>query len=213
MWAVAETCAVCNQVNPAQPAETAIDQFLHAPCRPTPERCECLLGDADDPMKAPTDIGPLISLEAAHRVEEQVGRSLRDGATLVLGGSIYTRDPEAAMTVVNSVKAGWFRINDPASDNDAGPFGGIRRALGAESAHALRPPKRVHSAKVMERKPWWFPLCKIPRYHMEGIAGSGEQGVAVVSTVAGQPVHRKRCRARASTGLSTACTVGWRSIA
>ncbi len=42
--------------------------------------------DIDDPMRRATDLGPLISLEAAHRVEDQVGRSLRGGATLILGG-------------------------------------------------------------------------------------------------------------------------------
>ena len=42
--------------------------------------------DVDDPIKRPTDIGPLISLEAANRVEDQVGRSLREGAKLILGG-------------------------------------------------------------------------------------------------------------------------------
>ncbi|MGO9992215.1 MAG: aldehyde dehydrogenase family protein [Steroidobacteraceae bacterium] len=42
--------------------------------------------DVDDPMRRPTDLGPLICLEAARRVEDQVGRSLRDGAKLVLGG-------------------------------------------------------------------------------------------------------------------------------
>jgi lactaldehyde dehydrogenase/glycolaldehyde dehydrogenase len=42
--------------------------------------------DVDNPLKRPTDLGPLISLEAAHRVEDQVGRSLREGAKLILGG-------------------------------------------------------------------------------------------------------------------------------
>jgi acyl-CoA reductase-like NAD-dependent aldehyde dehydrogenase len=42
--------------------------------------------DVDDPIKPPTDLGPLISLEAAHRVEDQVGRALRAGAKLILGG-------------------------------------------------------------------------------------------------------------------------------
>ena len=42
--------------------------------------------DVDDPMKAATDLGPLVSLDAAHRVEDQVGRSLREGAKLILGG-------------------------------------------------------------------------------------------------------------------------------
>jgi acyl-CoA reductase-like NAD-dependent aldehyde dehydrogenase len=42
--------------------------------------------DVDDPAKPPTDIGPLISLAAANRVEDQVGRTLRAGARLILGG-------------------------------------------------------------------------------------------------------------------------------
>jgi len=42
--------------------------------------------DVDDPAKPPTDLGPLISSEAAQRVEDQVGRALRAGASLILGG-------------------------------------------------------------------------------------------------------------------------------
>jgi acyl-CoA reductase-like NAD-dependent aldehyde dehydrogenase len=42
--------------------------------------------DVDDPIKPPTDLGPLISLEAAQCVEDQVGRMLRAGAKLILGG-------------------------------------------------------------------------------------------------------------------------------
>jgi len=42
--------------------------------------------DVDDPVKRPTDLGPLISLEAAQCVEDQVGRTLRAGAKLILGG-------------------------------------------------------------------------------------------------------------------------------
>jgi acyl-CoA reductase-like NAD-dependent aldehyde dehydrogenase len=179
--------------------------------------------DVDDPMKPPTDLGPLISLEAARRVEDQVGRSLRDGATLVLGGrrfrpsglpghffqptilsnvrpgsvptheeilgpvititpvadaaeairlasesgsvfgaSIYTSDPRAVMKAVESVKAGTFRINEPATAINAGPFGGMRhggfrRALGAEGADAFQQPTHVQVAELMQRQPWWFP--------------------------------------------------------
>ncbi len=42
--------------------------------------------DVDDPIKPMTDLGPLVSLDAANRVEDQVGRSLREGAKLILGG-------------------------------------------------------------------------------------------------------------------------------
>jgi acyl-CoA reductase-like NAD-dependent aldehyde dehydrogenase len=42
--------------------------------------------DVDDPAKPPTDLGPLMSLKAAQCVEDQVGRALRAGARLILGG-------------------------------------------------------------------------------------------------------------------------------
>ncbi len=42
--------------------------------------------EVGDPIKPDTDVGPLISLEAARRVEDQVARAMREGATLVLGG-------------------------------------------------------------------------------------------------------------------------------
>jgi acyl-CoA reductase-like NAD-dependent aldehyde dehydrogenase len=42
--------------------------------------------DVDDPDKPSTDLGPLISLDAARKLEDQVGRTLRAGAKLILGG-------------------------------------------------------------------------------------------------------------------------------
>jgi betaine-aldehyde dehydrogenase len=176
-----------------------------------------------DPMNSDTDLGPLISLEAVRRVEDQVTRAVRDGATLSLGGgscrppglgghffeptlltdvrhgsvatreeifgpvlsittvadadeairfandseyglgaSIYTKDLATAMRAMESIKAGTFWINDPLTDNDAAPFGGMRhsgigRELGAEGLDAFREPKHVHLDWAMERKPWFFP--------------------------------------------------------
>jgi betaine-aldehyde dehydrogenase len=179
--------------------------------------------EVGDPMKPNTDLGPLISLEAAQRVEDQVARAIKDGATLKLGGkryqpeglpghffqptlltnvrhgsvptreeifgpvlaittvadadeairlandseyglgaSIYTKDLGTAMRAMESIKAGTFWINDPLTDNDAAPFGGMRhsgigRELGAEGLDAFREPKHVHLDWVMERKAWFFP--------------------------------------------------------
>jgi betaine-aldehyde dehydrogenase len=176
-----------------------------------------------DPMSADTDLGPLISHDAARRVEDQVARAPKDGATLKLGGgmlrprglpghffqptilsnvrhgsvatreeifgpvlsittvtdadeairfandseyglgaSIYTKDLATAMRAMESIKAGTFWINDPLTDNDAAPFGGMRhsgigRELGPEGLDAFREPKHVHLDWVMERKPWFFP--------------------------------------------------------
>ena len=145
--------------------------------------------EVGDPMMPDTDLGPLISHEAMQRVEDQVARALKDGATLKLGGgkvqppalpghcfqptilsdvrhgsvatreeifgpvlsittvadadeairlandseyglgaSIYTKDLATAMRAMQSIKAGTFWINDPLTDNDAAPFGGMRHS-------------------------------------------------------------------------------------
>ena len=189
------------------------------------ERLHLCLGELSvgDPSNRDNDLGPLISREAARHVEDQVARSIREGARLVLGGfrfrpeglpghffqptiladvrhgslptreeifgpvlavtpvadadeaircandsefglgaSIYTNDLQVAMRAMESIKAGTFWINDPLTDNDAGPFGGMRhsgigRELGAEGLDAFRETKHVHLDYVMERKHWWYP--------------------------------------------------------
>jgi len=179
--------------------------------------------DVDDPMKPATDLGPLVSLDAARRVEDQVGRSLREGAKLILGGrrfrpsglpghffqptilsdvragsvptreeilgpvititpvidaaealrlargsapgcgaSIYTRDPQAAVMAVEPLESGMFRINDPASGNALGPFGGMRhrgilRELGGADVEVFQRSKYLRVAEAPQRKSWWFP--------------------------------------------------------
>ena len=66
------------------------------------------------------------------------------------------------MRAMQGIKAGTFWINDPLTDNDAGPFGGMRwsgigRELGEEGLDAFREPKHVHLDYVMERKDYWYP--------------------------------------------------------
>ncbi len=186
-----------------------------------------------NPMNPANDLGSLITREAALRVEDQVARSIRDGAQLVLGGfkfrpeglpghffqptilanvrhgslptreeifgpvlsitpfedtdeairfandseyglgaCIYTNDLKVAMRAMEFIKAGTFWINDPLTDNEAGPFGGMRhsgigRELGAEGLDAFREPKHVHLDYVIERKSWWYPYRdrKLPGAH------------------------------------------------
>ena len=66
------------------------------------------------------------------------------------------------MQAMTEIKAGTFWINDPLTDNDAAPFGGMRksgmgRELGEEGLDAFRETKHVHMDFVPERKPYWFP--------------------------------------------------------
>ena len=104
--------------------------------------------------------GPIAPLVPVKGIEEAV--RLADDSTYGLGATIYTRSLERAMYAMENVHAGTFWINDPLTDNDAGPFGGMRmsgmgRELGIEGLDAFREPKHVHMDYRVEAKPYWYP--------------------------------------------------------
>jgi betaine-aldehyde dehydrogenase len=85
------------------------------------------------------------------------------------------------MKAMENIKAGTFWVNDPLTDNDAGPFGGMRfsgmgRELGEEGLDAFREPKHVHIDYVMERKSYWYPYSARRRSSSPGSdAAAGPQ--------------------------------------
>jgi len=104
--------------------------------------------------------GPVISLIVARDAEEAI--RMANDSRYGLGAVVYTRSLELALHAMESIKAGTFWVNDPLTDNDAGPFGGMRwsgvgRELGEEGLDAFREPKHVHIDWVQEAKPFWFP--------------------------------------------------------
>ncbi len=109
--------------------------------------------------------GPVLSLTVAKTPDEAI--AMANDSAYGLGACIYTRDLELAMRAMHEIKAGTFWINDPLTDNDAAPFGGMRlsgigRELGEEGLDAFREPKHVHLDYVMERKDYWYPYAKRP---------------------------------------------------
>jgi betaine-aldehyde dehydrogenase len=87
---------------------------------------------------------------------------MADDSAYGLGACIYTKSLELSMKAMENIKAGTFWVNDPLTDNEAGPFGGMRasgigRELGAEGLNAYWEPKHVHIDYVMEKKSFWFP--------------------------------------------------------
>jgi betaine-aldehyde dehydrogenase len=79
-----------------------------------------------------------------------------------LGAVLFTRDALKAKTFFEEVKAGSIWINDPLTDNDAGPFGGMKmsglgRELGLEGLEEFMETKHVHWDFVQQEKPWWYP--------------------------------------------------------
>ncbi len=109
--------------------------------------------------------GPVIAITVVKDADEAI--RIANDSRFGLGASVYTRSLELAMKAMEHIKAGTFWINDPLSDNDAAPFGGMRwsgigRELGEEGLDAFREPKHVHLDYVMERKSWWYPYRDRP---------------------------------------------------
>ena len=117
----------------------------------------------------------MLSLTVARDADEAI--RMANDSRYGLGASMYTNDLAMAMRAMQGIKAGTFWINDPLTDNDAAPFGGMRwsgigRELGEEGLDAFREPKHVHLDYVMERK---SVLVSVPRP-----ADSGARGLGVI---------------------------------
>ena len=115
---------------------------------------------ADSPLLGEETFGPVAPLVRCRDIDEAIARA--DGSEFGLGASIYTNNLEHAMKAMEQVHAGTFWINDPLTDNDAGPFGGMRRSglgreLGSEGLEDFRDSKHVHLDYVIGAKPYWYP--------------------------------------------------------
>jgi betaine-aldehyde dehydrogenase len=71
---------------------------------------------------------------------------------------------------MRELRAGTVWINDPLTDNDAGPFGGFKqsglgRELGREGLEAFQETKHVHIESRIERKEWWYPYREYGHHH------------------------------------------------
>jgi acyl-CoA reductase-like NAD-dependent aldehyde dehydrogenase len=104
--------------------------------------------------------GPTIPIMTYRTFDEAV--ALANDCDYGLGANLYTSDPRKVKQYYEEVKAGTCWVNDPLTDNDAGPFGGMKfsggaRELGEEGLEAFLETKHVHWDFVQERKSWWFP--------------------------------------------------------
>jgi betaine-aldehyde dehydrogenase len=104
--------------------------------------------------------GPVAPIQVVKDITEAI--ELANNSEYGLGASILTNDLEKALTAAENIKAGTFWINDPLTDNDAAPFGGMRasgggRELGIEGLDEFREPKHVLIDYKIERKKYWFP--------------------------------------------------------
>ncbi len=112
------------------------------------------------PLMREETFGPVAPIMEVKDIDEAI--LLANDSEYGLGANILTNNLEYAMRAAEGIKAGTFWINDPLTDNDAGPFGGMRmsgfgRELGTEGIEAFRDTKHVHLDYKMETKPYWYP--------------------------------------------------------
>jgi acyl-CoA reductase-like NAD-dependent aldehyde dehydrogenase len=104
--------------------------------------------------------GPIASIQVVKDADDAI--ELAAKSEYGLGANIYTKNLTYALRAMQEIKAGTFWINDPLTDNDAAPFGGMRksgmgRELGEEGLDAFRETKHVHLDFIPEKKTFWFP--------------------------------------------------------
>jgi acyl-CoA reductase-like NAD-dependent aldehyde dehydrogenase len=107
--------------------------------------------------------GPIASIQVVKDADEAI--ELAAKSEYGLGANIYTKNLTYALRAMQEIKAGTFWINDPLTDNDAAPFGGMRksgmgRELGEEGLDAFRETKHVHLDFIPEKKTFWFPYSQ-----------------------------------------------------
>jgi betaine-aldehyde dehydrogenase len=104
--------------------------------------------------------GPVAPIVRVGSLDEAI--ALANGTPYGLGANVYTRDLATAVRCLRELKAGTVWINDPLTDNDAGPFGGMKqsglgRELGQEGLEAFQETKHVHVETQIAAKDWWYP--------------------------------------------------------
>jgi betaine-aldehyde dehydrogenase len=106
--------------------------------------------------------GPVAPIVPVASLDEAI--ELANSTPFWLGANVYTRDLETAVRCLREIRAGTVWINDPLTDNDAGPFGGFKqsgfgRELGQEGLEAFQETKHVHIETKIAPKEWWYPYA------------------------------------------------------
>jgi acyl-CoA reductase-like NAD-dependent aldehyde dehydrogenase len=121
-----------------------------------------VLVDVDREMQIMTEetFGPVLPVARYRTFDEAI--AMATDSVYGLGANLYTQNARYVKRFYEEVRAGTLWINDPLTDNDAGPFGGfgmsgLGRELGEEGLDEFRETKHVHWDFAMEPKEWWYP--------------------------------------------------------
>jgi len=104
--------------------------------------------------------GPVAPVQRVGSLDEAIARA--NALPYGLGANVYTHRLDNVLRCMEELEVGTVWINDPLTDNDAGPFGGMKmsgnaRELGPEGLESFRETKHVHLDGRANRKPWWYP--------------------------------------------------------
>lgn len=104
--------------------------------------------------------GPAIPMMTYKTFDEAI--ELANLSKFGLGAVLRTNDARLAKQFIEDVRAGTVWINDPLTDNYAGPFGGMKmsgnaRELGEEGLESFMETKHVHWDFSSAEKDFWYP--------------------------------------------------------
>jgi betaine-aldehyde dehydrogenase len=104
--------------------------------------------------------GPVLPLMPYSGFDEAI--RLANDCQYGLGASLMSNDPRLVKRFFEEVHAGTIWINDPLTDNYAGPFGGMKmsgqgRELGQEGLDEFLQVKHVHWDIEAGAKEYWYP--------------------------------------------------------
>jgi len=121
-----------------------------------------VLVDVDHSMRIMREetFGPTIPIMAYDDFSEAI--ALANDSQYGLGACLYTHDARKVRRFYEEVQAGTVWINDPLTDNYAGPFGGMKmsgigRELGIEGLEEFWQTKHVHWDIEGGIKDFWYP--------------------------------------------------------
>ena len=128
--------------------------------------------DVDETMELMTreTFGPVAPIAKVSSLDEAIERT--NATEYGLGANVYTRRLDYMLKAMDEIEAGTVWFNDPLTDNEAAPFGGMKssgigRELGPEGLEDFRQAKHVHIDSKMDAKAWWYPYAEYVEYQRE----------------------------------------------
>ena len=114
--------------------------------------------------------GPVAPIARVSSLDEAIERT--NASEFGLGANVYTLRLDHMLKAMEEIEAGTVWFNDPLTDNEAAPFGGMKasgtgRELGPEGLDDFRQTKHVHIDTKMDAKSWWYPYSEYVRHQAE----------------------------------------------